>query len=380
MADHYGVLGVDRDASFDEIKKVYRKLAREFHPDVNPDPAAAEKFKEITTAYEVLSDPEKRQRYDLGGDPFSQGLGGGGFGGANFDFNDIMGAFFGGGQGNRGPRSRVRAGQDALIRIEISMQEMVFGVERDLNVETAVACERCDSTGSLSKSKPKICDICKGRGEVQSVSRTIIGQVMTSRPCGSCQGFGSRITDPCPECAGDGRVRNRKTIPITIEPGIESGTRIRMPGAGEVGPGGGPSGDLYVEVLVAEDELFTREEDNLHCAITIPMTIAAIGGEVEITTFDGPEKLFIEPGVRDGAQLHLSKKGAPRFRSHHRGDIIVHVNIETPTKLSKEELELMRKLAALRGESNESIAVHALGEEPAQEGGFFGWRRGRSHK
>ena len=190
MADHYSVLGVDRDASFDEIKKVYRRLAREYHPDVNPDPKASEKFKEITTAYEVLSDPDKRQRYDLGGDPFSSG----GFGGAGFGFGDIMDAFFGGGASQRGPRTRMRAGQDALIRVEVDLAEACFGCTRELSVETAVVCEKCSGSGSANGSKPKICEICKGRGEVQHVTRSIIGQVMTSRPCNSCQGYGTVIT------------------------------------------------------------------------------------------------------------------------------------------------------------------------------------------
>ena len=236
MADYYGTLGVDRDSSFDEIKKVYRKLAREYHPDVNPDPNASEKFKEITTAYEILSDPEKRQRYDMGGDPFSQ------FGGGqNFGFGDIMDAFFGGGGQNRGPRARMRAGQDALIRVELDLAEACFGTDRELNLETAATCEKCSGSGCATGSKPSVCGICKGRGETQQVTRSIIGQVMTSRPCAACQGYGSVISEPCLECAGDGRVRSRKVIPVKIPAGVETGNRIQMSGAGEVGPGGGPA-------------------------------------------------------------------------------------------------------------------------------------------
>ena len=237
MADLYETLGVDRDASFDDIKKAYRKLARSYHPDVNPDPKMAEKFKEITAAYEVLSDPDKRQNYDVGGNGF------GGFNNGGFGFSDIMDAFFGGGQ-QRGPRPRNRPGQDALIRVEVDLMEATFGCERDLNVETAITCNKCNGTGCANNSKPRTCDICKGRGETQQVARSILGQVMTSRPCASCQGFGSVISDPCGECAGDGRVRTRKSIPIKIPAGVETGNRIQLSGQGEVGPGGVAAGDL----------------------------------------------------------------------------------------------------------------------------------------
>ncbi len=240
MADLYETLGVGRDASFDEIKKAYRKLARSYHPDVNPDPKMSEKFKEITAAYEVLSDPDKRQNYDVGGNGF-----GSGFGNAGFGFGDIMDAFFGGGQ-QRGPRPRTRAGQDALIRVEVDLKDATFGCERELNVETAISCTKCAGTGCANNSRPRTCDICKGRGETQQVARSILGQVMTSRPCNSCQGFGSIISDPCSECAGDGRVRSRKSIPVKIPAGVETGNRIQLSGQGEVGPGGGPAGDLYV--------------------------------------------------------------------------------------------------------------------------------------
>nr|MSZ45029.1 DnaJ domain-containing protein [Actinomycetota bacterium] len=295
MADYYGILGVDRDSSFDEIKKVYRKLAREYHPDVNPDPNASDKFKEITTAYEILSDPEKRQRYDLGGDPFSQ------FGGGqNFGFGDIMDAFFGGGASNRGPRARMRAGQDALIRVELDLAEACFGAERELNLETAVACEKCSGSGCANGSKPNMCGICKGRGETQQVTRSIIGQVMTSRPCAACQGYGSVISDPCGECAGDGRVRSRKVIPIKIPAGVETGNRIQMSGAGEVGPGGGPAGDLYVEIVETPHDFLVRDGSNLHISIVIPMTSAALGTKVSIETLDGMREVQIKSGFVSG--------------------------------------------------------------------------------
>ena len=242
--DYYAVLGVRRDANADEIKKAYRRLARELHPDVNPDPVTQERFKEITQAYEVLSDPEKRQMYDLGGDPFAPPGGTGGFG-AGFPFSDIMDAFFGGGQATRGPRSRARRGRNATIRVDLDLAECVFGATRELTVDTAVVCPTCSGEGSAPGSHPTACEVCGGRGEVSQVTRSFLGQVMTSRPCPNCGGFGTVIRRPCPECDGDGRVRTRRTVKVRIPAGVEDGTHIQLAGEGEVGPGGAgtrPSG------------------------------------------------------------------------------------------------------------------------------------------
>ena len=365
MADHYGILGVDRDASFDEIKKAYRKLAREYHPDVNPDPLTAEKFKEISTAYEVLSDPDKRQRYDLGGDPFSQG---GGFGGQNFGFGDIMDAFFGGG-GTRGPRPRMREGQDALIRVELDLAEACFGTERELSVETAIICEKCHGNGCADGDRPKTCEICKGRGETQHVARSIIGQVMTSRPCAACQGYGSVIAHPCSECAGDGRVRSRKNIPIKIPAGVETGNRIQMSGAGEVGPGGGPAGDLYVEIIQSEHDFLHREGNDLHLFVTIPMTSAALGTTVKVETLDGEQDVAIKAGSLSGSVVHLKGLGITRLRGGGRGDLHVHVEVATPAKLDKSQEELLKNLAKARGEKLTDVKIHRSGER--HEPGIF---------
>ncbi len=364
MADHYNVLGVDRDASFDEIKKAYRKLAREYHPDVNPDPEHQEKFKEITTAYEVLSDPDKRQRFDLGADPFSQG---GGFNNANFGFGDIMDAFFGGGQ-SRGPRPRHRAGQDALLRIEVSLEEACFGTEREISVDTAVLCEVCGGNGCAHGAKPATCAICKGRGEVQQVTRSFIGQVMTSRPCNNCQGYGSVISSPCAECAGDGRVRAKRTISVKVPAGVENGNRIQMSGQGEVGPGGGPAGDLYIEIIERPDDLLVRDGNTLHASISIPFTSAALGGEVLIPTLDGEQKVTIKPGTQSGSTIVLKQLGITHLRSGGRGDLIVHVDVTTPSKLKKDEEELLKKLAQMRNEKGDSVSIHKRDEK---EHGFF---------
>lgn len=359
MADLYETLGVDRDASFDDIKKAYRKLARSYHPDVNPDPAMAEKFKEITAAYEILSDPDKRQNYDVGGNGF------GGFNSGGFGFSDIMDAFFGGGQ-QRGPRPRNRPGQDALIRVEVDLREATFGCERDLNVETAVSCNKCNGTGCANNSKPRTCDICKGRGETQQVARSILGQVMTSRPCANCQGFGSVITDPCGECAGDGRVRARKSIPIKIPAGVETGNRIQLSGQGEVGPGGGAPGDLYVEIIEIPHEFIVREESNLHISVSIPMAAAAIGTKVFIETLDGKQEVEIKEGTQSGSTVILRGLGVTKLRGSGRGDLIVHIQVLTPTKLNKEQSELLRKIANLRNEPLDKVKINTNEEQ-----GFF---------
>lgn len=359
MADLYEILGVDRDASFDDIKKAYRKLARSYHPDVNPDPKMAEKFKEITAAYEVLSDPDKRQNYDVGGNGF------GGFNSGGFGFSDIMDAFFGGGQ-QRGPRPRNRPGQDALIRVEVDLMEATFGCERDLNVETAITCNKCNGTGCANNSKPRTCDICKGRGETQQVARSILGQVMTSRPCASCQGFGSVISDPCGECAGDGRVRARKSIPIKIPAGVETGNRIQLSGQGEVGPGGGAAGDLYVEIIELPHDFIIREESNLHISISIPVTSAAVGTKVVIDTLDGKQEVEIKEGTQSGSTVVLRGLGVTRLRGSGRGDLIVHIQVLTPTKLNKEQSELFKKIASLRNEGLDKVKINTNEEQ-----GFF---------
>ena len=380
--DLYDLLGVARDADADTIKKAYRKLARQLHPDVNPDPATQEKFKEVSHAYEVLSDPQKRQSYDRGGDPFGGGFPGGGQG-AGFSFTDIMDAFFGGqggqgGAGGRGPRSRVRRGQDALIRIEIELAEAAFGVSRELKVDTAVVCTTCHGDGAAEGSKPVPCETCRGVGEVAHVQRSFLGEVRTLRPCAACRGFGSIIPEPCRECSGDGRVRSRRTLTVKIPAGVDTGTRVQLSEQGEVGPGGGPAGDLYVEIHVAEHEVFNRHGNDLHCTVSVPMTAAALGTTLLLPTLEadvengagsGIETEFeldIPAGTQSGADQVLRGRGVPGLRGG-RGDLIVSIAVDTPTRLDARQEELLRELAALRGEESPDGQVKG-----AQQKSVFG--------
>ncbi len=365
--DPYETLGVERDADSDTIKKAYRRLARQLHPDVNPDPATQERFKEVSAAYEVLSDPEKRRMFDLGGDPFGRGGGGAGQG-AGFSFTDIMDAFFGGqagagaGQG-RGPRPRTRRGQDALVRLEIELAEAAFGVTRELKVDTAVVCTLCRGSGAAAGSQPVTCETCHGRGEVQQVQRSFLGEIRTLRPCAACRGFGEIIPEPCRECSGDGRVRSRRAITVKIPPGVDTGTRVQLAHEGEVGPGGGPAGDLYVEIHVAQHEVYNRDGTDLRCQVAVPMTAAALGTSIELPLLeadvaeaDSEMDLWvtveIKPGTQSGTEQVLRGRGIPHLRSQVRGDLIVTIDVETPSRLDDRQQELLRELAKLRHEES----------------------------
>jgi molecular chaperone DnaJ len=365
--DPYETLGVDRDADADTIKKAYRRLAREFHPDVNPDPATQEKFKEVSAAYEVLADPEKRRMYDLGGDPFGRGGAGGGFGqGPGFSFTDIMDAFFGGqpgAAGGRGPRSRTRRGQDALVRLEIELAEAAFGTQQELKVDTAVLCSTCEGSGAAHGTHPVTCETCHGRGEVQQVQRSFLGEIRTLRPCAACRGFGEIIPEPCRECSGDGRVRSRRSITVKIPAGVDDGTRVQLTGEGEVGPGGGPAGDLYVEVHVAAHPIFSRENTNLRCHVAVPMTAAALGTSIKLPLLEADladetsdMELWVDfdirAGTQSGTEQVLRGRGVPHLRSQARGDLIVTVDVETPGKLDERQEELLRELAKIRQEES----------------------------
>jgi molecular chaperone DnaJ len=350
--DYYAILGVRRDADADEIKKAYRRLARELHPDVNPDPETQERFKEITQAYEVLSDTEKRYRYDRGADPFAPGGGAAGFG-AGMQFSDIMDAFFGAAGGAaRGPRSRARRGRNATIRVEMDLAECAFGTTRELTVDTAVVCPTCSGEGTAPGTHPQTCDVCGGRGEVSQVTRSFLGQVMATRPCPGCGGYGTVIRRPCPECDADGRVRTRRTLKVRIPAGVEDGTHIQLAGEGETGPGGGPPGDLFLEIVQRPHPIFERQGDDLHCTVTIPMVAAALGATLKVDTLDGPADVDVRPGTQSGQAIPLYGQGTAHLNSSGRGDLLIHVTVETPTKLEPEQENLLRELARLRGEES----------------------------
>lgn len=363
--DYYATLGVARDATPEEIKRAYRKLARELHPDVNDAPDAQERFKAVAAAYEVLSDADKRQMYDLGADPRAPRGGGAGGQHGGFDFGDIMDAFFGGQP--RGPRSRQRRGQDALVRVEVDLAEAVTGTERELQLDTAVECPTCDGTCCAPGTSPIMCDMCRGRGSVQTMQRSLLGQVMSTRPCPQCQGFGDVLPSPCPECAGEGRVLARRNLKVRIIAGVDTGTRIQLQGRAEAGPAGGPHGDLYVEVVVRPHEVFERQGNDLHASISVPMTAAALGTTLDLDTFDGVQPVDIPAGTQSGAEIRIPGLGLPPIHSQARGSVIVHVDVQTPHRLDDRQRELLEELARVRGE--ESAAPRVI---PREDGGLFG--------
>lgn len=384
--DYYAVLGVQRDATPEEIKRAYRKLARELHPDVNPDEKVQDRFKQVTAAYEVLSDPEKRQIHDLGGDPLSQSGGAGPGGGMPFGFGDIMDAFFGGGGASRGPKSRVQRGQDALVRLRIDLTEAAFGAEKEIKVDTADTCDVCEGAGTAEGTSPQTCAMCQGRGEVQQIQRSFLGQVMTSRPCPQCQGYGTEILHPCMDCSGEGRVRVRRTLKVKIPGGVDTGTRIKLTGEGEVGHGGGPRADLYVEIEVLQHQVFVREGDDLHCTLTLPMVAASLGTSVELEGIDLPSEdekagengrgmlgVDVKAGTQSGTVIRLRGRGVPRLRGVGRGDILVNVVVDTPTKLTGEQRELLEQFAKLRGEDQ------GVGKVADAHQGFFSRLRDAWH-
>ncbi len=370
-ADYYELLGVSRDASADEIKKAYRKLAMKYHPDVSEAPDAAEKFKQINEAYEVLHDPQKKSVYDRGGDPMGSGMGGmGGFGfpgGAQgFDMGDLFGAMFGQ-AASRGPRSRVRRGQDALVRAQLSLAEAAFGITKPLTVDTAVVCPSCSGSGSADGSQPVQCSTCHGQGDVTTVQRSFLGDIRTVQPCPNCRGFGTIIQHPCGECSGEGRVRSTRTINVKIPAGVSTGNRVHLDSQGEVGPGGGPAGDLYVEITVTPHDVFKRDGDNLEMVVRLPMTAAALGTDVDLATLEAEKegtladdahvRLNVPAGTQSGTRLVVAGQGVPRLRGGGRGDLGVTLLVQTPKSLDDAQRDLLRQLAELRGETRPHATV-----------------------
>ncbi|MCA0251941.1 MAG: molecular chaperone DnaJ [Actinobacteria bacterium] len=376
--DYYQVLGVSRDASAEQIKKAYRRLAMKYHPDVADTPDAADKFKQIGEAYEVLHDPHKRSVYDRGGDPLGNATGGfGGFGGGAFDFTNLVDAMFGAQASSRGPRSRTRRGQDALVRLNLTLAEAAFGVTKPLRVDTAVVCPKCNGGGANPGSSPVTCTTCHGQGEVTQIQRSFLGDIRTSQTCPACRGYGTVIPDPCGECSGEGRVRSSRTINVKIPAGVNTGNRIHLDSQGEVGPGGGPAGDLYVELTVAGHDTFRRNGDDLEVVVKVPMAAAALGTEVEIATLEaeredlaaeqGTVSVTIPAGTQSGTRVAVPGRGVPKLRGGGRGELGVTLLVQTPIKLDDEQRELLRQFAELRDESRPEVAA------AKHKGGVLGW-------
>lgn len=351
MADYYETLGVDRNASSEEIKKAYRRLAREFHPDANPDkPDAEERFKEVVTAYETLSDDKARANYDRygeSGSPFGDGANMGGFG-------DIFEQFFGGqspfGSGFGTQQTRPSRGADLETVIDVSFEEAVLGAEHEVEVRTHVACESCEATGQTAKSKVVGCHTCNGSGQVRQVRQSILGQMVTSAQCSACSGRGEIIESPCGDCSGEGRLVKERTYSIDIPAGVDSGATLRLSGRGAAGVRGAGFGDLYVHIRVHEHERFTRDGLNLHVEYVVPMTVAALGGKIEIETLVGKETIDIPPGTQTDSTFKIKGQGVPAVQGSRRGDIIVSVFVAVPEDLSSEQSDLLRKFAEMRGD------------------------------
>jgi molecular chaperone DnaJ len=352
--DYYEVLGVSRNATSDEIKKAYRKLARKYHPDANPDDKDAEaKFKEISEAYVVLSDPEKRAGYDRFGHAGADGLGFGGFEGFG-DFGglgDIFEMFFGGG-GRTRRRTGPERGQDIQTDMEISLKEAAFGLEREVKVPRVETCGTCGGSGAAAGSKPKTCLACAGTGQVQFTQSTPFGRIVQSRTCDRCRGTGQVIEKPCPTCRGAGSVRKTRSIKVKVPPGVDNGSRLRLAGEGEAGTRGGPPGDLYVYIHVKQHKLFRREGDDLICEIPLSFVQAALGDEIDVPTLEGKEKLKIPEGTQPGTVFRIRGKGVPHLSGFGRGDQHVRIKVMIPGKLSEKQKELLREFARLdNGES-----------------------------
>jgi len=350
--DYYEVLGVGRNATADEIKKAYRKLARQYHPDVNKAADAEERFKEIKEAYDVLSDEQKRATYDRFGhvDP-NQGMGGaGGFSTADFGgFGDLFDMFFGGTQ-RRNPNAPQR-GNDLQYTMTIEFKEAAFGKEADITIPRTESCGHCHGSGARPGTKPDTCSVCRGTGQQETVQNTPFGRIVNRRVCSVCHGQGKIIRDKCPECHGTGKVKKQRKIHVKIPAGVDDGEQLRISGEGEPGIRGGPPGDLYIVIRVKPHEFFEREGDDIYCEVPLTFAQAALGDEIEIPTLTGKVKLKIPAGTQTGTYFRLRGKGVPRLRGYGQGDQHVKVVVVTPTNLSEEQKNLLREFSRLSGEN-----------------------------
>ncbi|WP_346350740.1 molecular chaperone DnaJ [Oceanimonas sp. AH20CE76] len=366
--DYYEVLGVSKGADEREIKKAYKRMAMKYHPDRNKDDAdAADKFKEATEAYEVLTDAQKRAAYDQFGHDAVNGQHGGqgGFGGgADFSdiFGDVFGDIFGGG---RGRQQRAARGSDLRYNMELTLEEAVRGVTKEIKVPTLVGCDVCDGSGAKPGTQAKTCPTCHGHGQVQMRQ----GFFTVQQPCPHCRGKGKVISDPCNKCHGEGRYQKTKTLSVKIPAGVDTGDRIRLSGEGEAGEAGAPAGDLYVQMHVRDHDIFVRDGNNLFCEVPISYSAAALGGEVEVPTLDGRVKLKIPAETQTGRMFRLKGKGVRSARNGQLGDLVCKVYIETPVNLTDEQKELLRQLEESCGGSA------AKKHRPKSEGFFDGVKR-----
>lgn len=358
--DYYDILGVDKNADAQAIKKAYRKLAMKYHPDRNPDnKEAEEKFKEVNEAYEVLSDENKRRTYDQFGHEGvngqggfgGQGFGGQGFGGFEDIFGDVFGDIFGGGFGNSRTRRRgPERGSDIRHSINISFEEAAFGKKTSIKLNRSEECSECNGSGAKVGTSKKTCPTCNGAGEVRTVQRTPFGNIASSRICSTCEGEGEVIESPCPKCSGRGSTRKVKTIEVDIPAGIDDGQMIKLSGQGEIGNKGGPRGDLYLVINVERHPLFTREGTDIHFEMPITFVQAALGDEIEVPTLDGKVKYKVPEGTQTGTVFRLREKGIPRIRGNSRGDQYVKVVVDVPKKLNESQKDILREFAKECGE------------------------------
>ncbi len=353
LGDLYALLGVRPDATDDEIKRAYRARARELHPDTNQGDAEAEaRFKEVTVAYEVLRDPERRARYDRYGPEGVFGSQAGGMGGFGFEggLGDIFEAFFGQMAGGGGRRAGPQVGADAEVQIGLTFAEAVFGARKEISVRLPSTCTACGGRGTAPGTDPETCIDCQGTGEIRRVRQSLLGQVVTSVACARCSGTGEMIPNPCPECQGEGRRMEDNTFSVEVPAGVEHGSTLRLADRGAAGQRGGPSGSLFVHLAVAPDPRFERSGDDLHTTLTIGVAQAVLGTEADVETLEDPQHVRIAPGTQHGHVERIKNLGVPHLRGRGRGDLFVHVLVETPRDLTREQDELLRQFAALRGE------------------------------